>query len=239
MRFLLILVPAFLLTIVWASEAEATKPGYSCANVRCASGSQCIETPAGPVCQLQSLSCANLLCAQGNQCIETSSGPKCEPIYTPPPRLTCANMECVDGYACIEGASGPQCVPEYSTYPPLQSCAYGGYYHYGRLICHPAPAWRRPYQNGWDYYNRPYYPRPQPTPVPRPGTRPPWHPRGPDIIRPEQPQPEFCTMEYDPVCAEKPVVCVRSPCPADRRTFGNSCQARVAEYTILHKGTCR
>jgi len=169
-----------------------------------------VETPGGPICQQQSLSCANMLCAQGNQCVETSRGPQCVAAPTQP------------------------------SYHQGQSCAYGGYYQYGRLICYPPPRWRAPYQNGWGHYYRPpaYYdpPRPAPRPRPRPRPNPPWHPDGPDVIEPE---PRMCTMEYDPVCGEKPVVCVRAPCPADRRSFGNSCSAKNSGYTVLYKGQCQ
>ena len=208
MRTLYIFLAAIGLVLLLSGGAEATKPTYSCANVRCAGGS-CVDTPGGPVCQTQTLSCANVLCEQGNQCVETSAGPQCRPIVTSPP-----------GY--------------YRPYPP-QSCAYGGFYHYGRLICNPAPAWRQPYQHGWSYYNTP--PRYDP---PRYRPRPPWHYYGnvPEVVQPSPTEPVMCPMHYDPVCAEKPVVCVRAPCPPLRKTFGNSCQARAEDYTVLYKGQC-
>ena len=220
MRYFLIVGMALAILCFGAGLAWATKmtpPGtsshLSCANVRCSHGTQCIETLTGPICQHRILSCANVLCERGNQCMET--------------------------------ISGPQCVPYQPTYPvnpnpSQQSCAYGGYYRYGRLICNPVPEWRGPYQQGWGHYY-PNYPRPMPRPIPtpRPLPRPPWHPHGPDIVRPKDPEPRYCTMEYDPVCAEKPVVCVRAPCPAERRTFSNSCQANAAEYTILYRGACQ
>jgi hypothetical protein len=46
--------------------------------------------------------------------------------------------------------------------------------------------------------------------------------------RPDRPQ--FCTMEYDPVCA------VRG---GSRQTFGNACEADRAGYRIVHPGECR
>lgn len=220
MRYLLIVLSGLVLAALAGVTAEATKmtpPSYvsSCANVRCGFGNSCIETPGGPVCQQQTVSCANVLCAQGNQCIETSRGPQCVPAQPSYPSQ-----------------------PTYPTPPSYnhgQSCAYGGYYHYGRLICYPPPAWRTPYQYGWgQYYNPPpRYTPPRPTPKPRP--RPPWHPDGPDVV---EPGPRMCTMQYDPVCAERPVVCVRSPCLPDRKTFGNSCMAKNDGYTVLYKGTC-
>ncbi len=220
MRYLLIFVSAFLMVIVWTVSAEAKKqtpPGtttsLSCSNIRCGYGMSCMETPGGPVCQQQSVTCANVLCAQGSQCLETSTG--------------------------------PQCVPYKPTNPiyPQQSCAYGGYYHYGQLICNPAPTWRQPFQDGWGHYDRPpvYHYPPRPTPRPRPTPKPPI-PR-PPAPRPPwnsiEPEPRMCTMEYAPVCAEKPVVCVRAPCPADRKTFSNSCMAKGNGYSIIHEGACQ
>lgn len=56
-------------------------------------------------------------------------------------------------------------------------------------------------------------------PGPGPGPRPP---------RPDEPR--FCTANYDPVCARR---------GGDRRTFGNSCEARNAGYRIIRDGECR
>lgn len=56
-------------------------------------------------------------------------------------------------------------------------------------------------------------------PRPGPGPRPPF----PD-------EPRMCTREYAPVCARR---------GDDRRTFGNSCEARAAGYRILRDGECR
>lgn len=237
MRYLIILVSAFLMAIVWTVTADATKltppstSNITCSNVRCGYGMSCVETPGGPICQQQSVTCANVLCAQGSQCVESATGPQCVP-----------NQPSYPTY------------PNYPTYPQ-QSCAYGGYYQHGRLICNPAPSWRQPYQDGWNHYYPPRYypprpaprptprpeptPRPTPRPTPIPSPRPPWHPGGPDIVLPENPEPRMCTMEYAPVCAEKPVVCVRSPCPPVRKTFSNSCMAKGEGYTILYRGECQ
>jgi len=246
MRYFLIIFAGFVLAAVASMSASATKltppssySNISCANVRCGYGMSCVETPGGPVCEPASSapSCASTLCMVGNQCVETASGPQCVPAQPSHPTYPSQ--------------------PSYPSYPTYQqqSCAYGGYYQYGRLVCYPPPAWRHPYQYGWGHY---YDPRPVPRPVPRPAPRPvprpvpapqpkpaplprpPWYPHGPDYVKPApDPGTGYCTMEYDPVCAEKPVVCVRSPCKADRKTFGNSCSARQAEYTILYKGTCQ
>jgi len=55
---------------------------------------------------------------------------------------------------------------------------------------------------------------------PGPGPRPP---------RPD-PGPQFCTREYDPVCARR---------GNDRQTFANSCMAEAAGYRIIRGGECR
>lgn len=53
---------------------------------------------------------------------------------------------------------------------------------------------------------------------------------GPVAEPPPRPgRPQFCTREYAPVCA------VRG---GRARTFGNSCEARAADYRIIHPGRC-
>lgn len=44
------------------------------------------------------------------------------------------------------------------------------------------------------------------------------------------PQPDFCTRQYDPVCAER---------RGDRQTFGNACLAEAEGYRIIRGGECR
>ena len=51
---------------------------------------------------------------------------------------------------------------------------------------------------------------------------------GPRPLPPDRPQ--FCTREYDPVCARD---------GRDVRTFGNACSARAEGYRILYPGECR
>ncbi|MCV9960683.1 Kazal-type serine protease inhibitor domain-containing protein [Pararhizobium sp. BT-229] len=48
--------------------------------------------------------------------------------------------------------------------------------------------------------------------------------------RPEPSRPQMCTMEYDPVCAQR---------GNSRRTFSNACQARADGYRITGRGECR
>ncbi|MEZ2130554.1 MULTISPECIES: Kazal-type serine protease inhibitor domain-containing protein [unclassified Sinorhizobium] len=54
----------------------------------------------------------------------------------------------------------------------------------------------------------------------------------PDFSRPPPPrlQPAMCTMEYDPVCAQR---------GSQVRTFANACEARVGGFRIVGRGECR
>ena len=49
----------------------------------------------------------------------------------------------------------------------------------------------------------------------------------------------YCTAQYDPVCAEIDVQCVKAPCPPIKKTFSNSCEAGKNKLAkILYKGKC-
>ncbi|TPN77528.1 peptidase [Mesorhizobium sp. CU2] len=48
--------------------------------------------------------------------------------------------------------------------------------------------------------------------------------------RPPRPEPQFCTREYEPVCARR---------GGDRQTFANACLADRAGYRIVRDGPCR
>ncbi|RWA62972.1 Kazal-type serine protease inhibitor domain-containing protein [Mesorhizobium sp.] len=48
--------------------------------------------------------------------------------------------------------------------------------------------------------------------------------------RPPRPHPQFCTMQYEPVCARR---------GGDRQTFANACLAERAGYRIVRDGPCR
>ncbi|CCV08797.1 Protease inhibitor Kazal-type (fragment) [Mesorhizobium metallidurans STM 2683] len=48
--------------------------------------------------------------------------------------------------------------------------------------------------------------------------------------RPPRPGPQFCTKQYDPVCARR---------GGDRQTFANTCLAERAGYRIIRDGQCR
>jgi hypothetical protein len=45
-----------------------------------------------------------------------------------------------------------------------------------------------------------------------------------------EPGPQFCTREYNPVCARR---------GNQRKTFANGCVADRAGYDIIHRGECR
>ncbi|MDX9873853.1 MAG: hypothetical protein RBS88_03005 [Spongiibacteraceae bacterium] len=49
-----------------------------------------------------------------------------------------------------------------------------------------------------------------------------------ELVRCEEPRPEFCTHQYLPVCAHRDtgIRCVTTPCPsAAQQTYGNACAA--------------
>lgn len=48
--------------------------------------------------------------------------------------------------------------------------------------------------------------------------------------RPPRPGPQFCTRQYEPVCARR---------GGDRQTFANACLADRAGYRIVRDGPCR
>ncbi|TGT46462.1 Kazal-type serine protease inhibitor [Mesorhizobium sp. M8A.F.Ca.ET.165.01.1.1] len=48
--------------------------------------------------------------------------------------------------------------------------------------------------------------------------------------RPPRPEPQFCTKQYEPVCARR---------GDDRQTFANACLADRAGYRIVRDGPCR
>lgn len=49
----------------------------------------------------------------------------------------------------------------------------------------------------------------------------------------------MCTMQYDPVCAEKQVVCIKAPCYPIQQTYGNACTAWADGAKVLYKGECK
>lgn len=48
--------------------------------------------------------------------------------------------------------------------------------------------------------------------------------------RPPRPEPQFCSRQYEPVCARR---------GGDRQTFANACLADRAGYRIVRDGPCR
>ena len=45
--------------------------------------------------------------------------------------------------------------------------------------------------------------------------------------------PTMCTMQYEPVCAEKQVQCVKAPCDPIKQTYGNSCMAAADQAKVI------
>ena len=63
-----------------------------------------------------------------------------------------------------------------------------------------------------------------------------------DIIECQEPRPEMCAMQYDPVCAtvDEGVRCVTTPCDTTTiKTYGNSCSA-CSDPTVIgyQAGAC-
>lgn len=58
----------------------------------------------------------------------------------------------------------------------------------------------------------------------------------------QDPRPEMCTQQYDPVCAlrDSGTRCVTEPCPAtERETYSNGCMACSDPKVLGHKtGAC-
>ncbi|MER9584063.1 Kazal-type serine protease inhibitor [Mesorhizobium sp. M0047] len=48
--------------------------------------------------------------------------------------------------------------------------------------------------------------------------------------RPPRPEPQYCSRQYEPVCARR---------GGDRQTFANACLADRAGYRIVRDGPCR
>ncbi len=244
-RYIYFFFAAFNLALMFSGTAEATKSSYpslSCANVRCSQGTVCQNLSNGPQCVIQSSPPGYYL--PGAPTRPPYDSPPGYYVPTPPSTYHPPYDQTPPGY--------------YNPNPPnygSQSCAYGGHYLYGRLICNSAPRWREPYQNGWrnnpyrnrydnwnrnrdrtppGYYVPPTY-RPQPTPPihSRPG-----HGNVPDPIA-APPNRTVCPMNYAPVCATKSVICVKAPCYPVQKTFSNSCMARGQDFTVLYKGECQ
>ena len=246
-RYIYTLFAAFSMALMFPANANATKTSYpslSCANVKCGQGTVCEVLSNGPQCVIQSSPPGYYLPGA------PTYPPRSTPPYDSPPGYYVPSPPST--YHPPHDQTPPG---YYNPNPPhnsSQSCAYGGYYQYGRLICNSAPAWRAPYQNGWrnnPYRNRydnwrrdrtppGYYAPPtyRPTPTPPRHSRP-GHGNVPDPIA-TPPNRTMCPMIYAPVCASKPVICVKAPCRADKKTFSNSCVAESKDYTVLYKGEC-
>ncbi len=50
---------------------------------------------------------------------------------------------------------------------------------------------------------------------------------------------EICTEQYEPVCAELQVQCIKAPCDPVQETFANECKAKSKGAKILYKGECK
>lgn len=212
----------FAFGVFWAPNASASS--ITCANVRCAG--TCLDTPGGPVCTPR-VTCASTLCEAGNRCEERSSGPVCVP-NTSFPNTGVPNTGGPKPYVTPRPYVHPR---PYVRHRPYASPRPRPYVRpRPRPYVNPAPqgdncrTYRDSYR-GYGYYRRDC------------ARRPAYRPDYPPAPTP-RPEPQMCTMQYDPVCAQKQVQCVRAPCPPITRTFGNACQASVEDFTVLYKGTC-
>ncbi len=50
--------------------------------------------------------------------------------------------------------------------------------------------------------------------------------------------PTMCTMQYEPVCGEKQVQCITTPCDPIRSTYGNACMAAADQATVIFEWEC-
>ncbi|OGG58139.1 hypothetical protein A2853_01325 [Candidatus Kaiserbacteria bacterium RIFCSPHIGHO2_01_FULL_55_17] len=49
----------------------------------------------------------------------------------------------------------------------------------------------------------------------------------------------FCTKEYVPVCGQKSIVCITTPCNPIQQTYGNRCMMEADGASFLYEGACR
>jgi|GEM_PF-2282930 len=248
--FIRSIISLFFFAVVGLCLSPIADAQASCATVRCAGGG-CIDTPQGPMCG-QRTTCASTLCAVGNQCVETGSGAQCVPnapsTVSPWPSYTHAPSYRHD-YSYSYGAPHirPRRYQGYRhTYRPWSRYYYRPHSHDHLRYTPPRHSYYPTYPNNSarPYYPSPYYPNsapsfpvnPQPNPLPNSGEYP-----QPNPVPSPSPSPEteFCTAQYDPVCAQKQVQCVQAPCPPLKRTFGNACEASREDYTVISSGTCQ
>ncbi|NTW22868.1 hypothetical protein HGA34_05025 [Candidatus Falkowbacteria bacterium] len=59
------------------------------------------------------------------------------------------------------------------------------------------------------------------------------------IIKKENKEPVACTMDYNPVCGQKKVVCIKAPCDPIKTTYSNKCMLSAAKAEFLYAGECK
>ncbi|MDD3144509.1 MAG: hypothetical protein PHV23_00195 [Candidatus Gracilibacteria bacterium] len=65
-----------------------------------------------------------------------------------------------------------------------------------------------------------------------------WDENSNQCVRPWEQKEEarICTMDYNPVCAEVQVQCIKAPCFPVNQTFGNACGA--GDNKVIYQGEC-
>jgi hypothetical protein len=104
------LVGSLVAVLLVSLSIDASAAPATCANVRCRSGTHCVDLATGPKC-VTDKTCANVRCRAGTHCVDMNTGPQCVSD------LTCANVRCKSGTHCVETPKGPRCVRGPATPP--------------------------------------------------------------------------------------------------------------------------
>jgi len=154
-------------------------------------------------------------------CTNTPQGTACV-SRNPPSINSCANVRCAGGHSCVETSTGPQCVADA---PPKLTCANALCSEGHRCIesatgpqCVPFEERTLTCANALCTADHKCI---------ESATGPQCVPDQPNVTPWDR---RICPAHYDPVCGQKGHL---------KRTFGNDCEARRANYDILYKGVCR
>lgn len=59
------------------------------------------------------------------------------------------------------------------------------------------------------------------------------------IVKREDDGGVACTMDYNPVCGQKQVQCIKAPCDPIQKTYSNKCVLNADKAEYLHAGECK